>query len=139
MEIDGERKGEKIKFIGGKYKGLIGYIDKEKTDTPQCKYVIVKLKDGNEKATYVKKKNVKLAKSRDAPKPTNYIDAMLESCPDIEADLNRLAMKVASCGHKEEKLVDLKPLYSALGARIKAARKQQKDLGAMAKWRLVEY
>ena len=48
-------KGEQIHITDGKYIGLDGWCWVGKNDTNKYTYVIVKLKDGQEKGTHIKK------------------------------------------------------------------------------------
>ena len=88
-------KGAAIKFVGGTYQGLYGWLNRDRQCSTCFVYVIVALKAGKEKCTKVRHENYVLRTA--IRNPTNYEEAAVQQHADIDAMLRRLAKSLAEC------------------------------------------
>ena len=85
-------KGDRVRIVGGSYRGCQAWLDRLGRTTASKIDVIVLLPSGAEK--HVKLNKTSLARWKE---PDNRIEAALFQHPDIEQDMNRLVAKLASC------------------------------------------
>ncbi len=126
-------KGEKVRFVGGKYVGKKGWLNNDKGDTTYFVYVIVDLGNGKTKETRVSKENV--ASPHTAP--ASYEEAVLQQIPEIEALMDKLARELAKC-HVEVKDSSA-PILEIMGLKIRDAMAKQVRKGSKATWRMVKF
>jgi hypothetical protein len=134
-----DRKGDRLVFVKGSYKGSRGWVDKLKGTTADCQYVIVEPKLPNrphEKDTRVKKTSVKLVEAE--LQAVCFEEAILEQNPDIDEAFDKLVGLLASCQG-----VNVNKCGNALGVilmdRMHTASMAQLALGGKAKWRNVDW
>jgi hypothetical protein len=89
-------KGESIRFIGGKYTGLKGWLWLGKSNPPKQMYVVVQIGLNDRPiGTRVNKENVAPDRSDNAP--TNYVDAAFQQLPEMEKAMRKVCMLLARC------------------------------------------
>jgi hypothetical protein len=124
-----ERKGTECLFVGGTYRGCVGWIDKLKAATARQYYVIA-LQAGSLKLVRVNKESVD---NRHGP-PTSYVEAAFQQHKDLDECMAKLVKKLAQCrihGCPETTAFFRKKLDKAYG--------HQMTLGSKALWKDVEY
>ena len=131
------RKGEAIRFIGGKYLGYKGFFNLS-DDTTRAYYPVIvsnwQKADGTmyDKVTRVQKDHVK-ARKDDNPK--SRAEAILQQHPKIEKQMNDLCRMLAQC--------DLNPnsktIYKIFASKMKAASAKQREKGSGALYRKVVF
>jgi hypothetical protein len=87
-------KGQRIRFVGGKYGGKKGWINLEKPAGEETTPVIVNLKKKGEKATYVYNYSFEIESTTE---PSSYAGAVLQQCPDLDCALTKLCRDFAKC------------------------------------------
>ncbi len=92
VHFTAEDKGERICISGSLYSCLNGWHWVGKNDMAQYTYIIVKLQDGQEKGTRVKKKFVGPFNT-----PTNYFNAALWQYGEVKCTFNHLCKLLAKC------------------------------------------
>jgi len=136
MSENKSKKGAAIKFIGGKYVGCSGWINKTK-DPTDCKIsVIVLKKNKEEKLTAVFLENYVLLTSIKDPK--TYEAAMLHQHADIEEMLNTLVRKMAECELIESTSNAGQNIGNIFMDRLGRAIARQERKGDKARWRRVK-
>ena len=90
-------KGPEIRIFAGEYKALQAWLNSAKTQAPVMRYVIVKLLDGTEKTTRIRKSSIAPL----PPPPRNFEKATLQQMPEIEEHLRKAAQLLAMCGVQE--------------------------------------
>jgi hypothetical protein len=131
-------KGESIRFVGGKYDGEKGWMDKRFESTPLMYPVIVapcKKTKNKEKATKVYQENV--GRQQDYQEPTNFVEAMLSQHEDIDRLLEKLCKEIAKCDIRMEK--HSKHLNDSFFKRLLKAQGRQRSRGHKARWRYVNW
>ena len=93
VTADGDKKGERIEFVKGGYKGQMGWLNWNKGSTDKQHYVIVKASDKRvEIETRVNKTSVTAEKT-----PDTYVEDMLDQHPDINEMMEKLVMGTTKC------------------------------------------
>jgi hypothetical protein len=125
-------KGEKIRFVKGRYQNLTGWKDKSYKKKRGSNYrgVIVKFEDGSQKVTRVKKSSFRPS-HEDA---VCFEQAAMQQNPDMEHAMIRFAEMWVECHiNSNDKAVEY------LHYEIERARLRQKELGSKARYRKVEF
>ena len=132
MPNQNPKKGKKIWFVAGLYKGKKGWLDTSK----QCEsgspnvFVIVDMGKGIEKATYAQ-----FTSFRDPhEKPANFEQAALQQHPDIEQTLVKLATMFAQC-----RISITVNAVTLLEEEIHKQQKFMRTLGRRARYRFVDF
>jgi hypothetical protein len=127
------RKGDAVRFVKGKYKGLTGWIDKDwKTEAPDSDYVgvVVVKKSGTEKATYVKRSSVRPVHKN----PRCFEEAAIQQHKELEQALICFAELWVECGINNNDMA-----LKFLNDEINAARDRQTKRGSKACYRWTNY
>jgi hypothetical protein len=125
-------KGKEIRFIGGKYVGLKGWINVSKTPGYNTIPVIADTKKKGEWETYVFLYNIE-----DEPQtpPTSYAAAVLQACPDLDGALTKICRDFAKCDIRR----DYDGFYKIMGKKLGDAAKLQDDKGSKALYRHIDF
>ena len=132
------RKGEPIRFIGGKYIGYKGYFNLS-GDTTNDYYPVIVLNYKKasgvvvDKVTKVRKDSVKSAGEDSAPK--SRAEAILQQHPRIEKQMNDLCRMLAQC----ELNPNSKSIQKIFASKMKAASEKQLTKGSSALYKRVVY
>ena len=90
-----DRKGAKIRIVGGTYRGKRGFLDKKKGRTEFFTYVIIVIKPNEEEiATRLHHESIRVGE--EAP-PASYEEAVLQQHCDIEELLRDLTRRLSQC------------------------------------------
>jgi hypothetical protein len=124
------QKGNEIRFVRGKYIGLLGWINADEVNTRTTVPVIVSLPtndDGStmEKVTKVKKESVA---PRQPPPPLSYTEAVLQQHPNIDKVMDQLMRQLAKCNISSEN----RALQNILIDRLAEANRRQNPFGYRA-------
>ena len=132
--MDANRKGTKIRFVGGAYIGKTGWIDQEGDETEKSYAVIVRnvwKKNGTtkaDKATKVRKRNVATFETQQA---SCYVEAVMVQQPEVEQNMMKLCRLLAMC--------DVDPndenILRVFKDKPAIAVKEQKEKGPDANWK----
>ncbi|KAL7573671.1 hypothetical protein ACA910_008358 [Epithemia clementina (nom. ined.)] len=117
--------GEKIRFVGGQYEGLTGWLDVGRAATGKMVPVIVDKGEGGCKATSVQKENVLRESEYKAPRC--YEEAIFDCHPSINKTLKKLCKNLAECGLEEPNM-----MTALFKLRLQRAIEKQKRLGSKA-------
>jgi hypothetical protein len=125
-------KGKEIRFIGGKYVGLKGWINISKSPGYNTIPVIADTKKKGEWETYVFQCNIK-----DEPQtpPSNYAAAVIQACPDLDGALTKICHDFMKCDIRR----DYAGFYEIMGKKLDAAAKLQDDKGSKALYRHIDF
>ena len=132
------RKGEAIRFVGGKYIGYNGFFNLS-GDTTKCYYPVIvtnyKKSDGTvyDKVTKVAKDSVRASSEFSVPK--SRAEAILNQHPKIEKQMNDLCRMLAQC----ELNPSLKSIQKLFAKKLRAAAEKQQAKGSSALYRKVAY
>eukprot|EP00980_Cylindrotheca_fusiformis_P030736 scaffold25337_cov769-Cylindrotheca_fusiformis.AAC.1 len=125
-------KGDEIVFISGLYGGQTGWINTQEPDHDENLPVIVLMKSGREKVTFVKKDNARRAFT-DAP--GTYAEAVIQQCPDIERNVVTTTRQLAKCNIAR----DPQGFHKLLSDKLDEARAWQEKKGSKAFYRNIQY
>jgi hypothetical protein len=126
-------KGKPIRFIHGTYNRKTGWFDTAKVHTSCCFYVIIDMGEGRDYATRVSKNSVSVI--ADEILPANYVEAVLQEHPDVEAAFDKLVTLFAACGIQGES----PDITRILSEKLIAAGVKQDMKGNMAVWRHTDW
>jgi hypothetical protein len=133
------RKGQRLHFIAGQYKGRTGWLDatKGESKTGISWYVIVLLVGGqSENATCVRKTSVRLD-SDEKPPPTCWEEAMLNQHEDIDVMLDKVALAIAECDISLEESGD--KIANIFLTKLRQQHQLLNVQGSDARWRKVHW
>jgi len=127
-----QRRGEKIRFVGGTYIGKVGWFDTSREATAKSYPVIIsaiKKKDGNigDVTAMVRKTSVGLL---DEPDAQSYVEAVFQQHPKITRLMDKLCAKLAMCEIEPQN--DL--LYKIFKDKYVEAVERQAAKGSDATW-----
>lgn len=125
-------KGKEIRFIGGKYVGLKGWVNISKSPGYNTIPVIVDTKKKGEWHTYVFEWNVD---DELKTPPSNYAAAVLHACPDLDGALTKMCRDFAKCDIRR----DYDGFMAIVGKKLEAAAKLQDDKGSKALYRKIDF
>lgn len=132
------KKGDEIRFIGGKYKDEKGWLDVSVGVMPKMVGVIVApcRKTGNEeKATRVRISSIQLMSL--VKEATNWTEAVMEQHPDLAEHARKLATGLVECRIDITK--EGTNLVNVLCDHIDKSYRQQVALRHQARWRVVKW
>jgi hypothetical protein len=132
-----QRRGTKIRFVGGKYIGKLGWFDTSREATAKSYPVIInaiKKKDGTigDVTSMVRKTSVGLL---DEPDAESYVGAVLQQHPKIARLMDKLCARLAMCEIDPQN--DL--LYKIFKEKYVEAVKRQTAKGSDAIWCQIDY
>jgi hypothetical protein len=131
------KKGERIRFISGKYDGSTGWLDTEKGTTAKMVNVIIAATGARrtEKESRVYKRSVQLVSDvRDAG---TYEEAMLAQHRDINRLMEKLVSRMAECRVTARQ--SGREMTRILISKMEEAEIEQNALGHRATWRDVQF
>jgi hypothetical protein len=124
-------RGHEIHFVCGKYAHKSGWIDNEKEETKKMIYVIVDLGNGSTKKTQVNMESV----GKPQESPSNYAEAILQQCPNIEVKMDKLCQEIAKCSVA----IYGSAMLEFLSNKFQQATDEQTDKGSKATYRHVSH
>jgi hypothetical protein len=132
-----QRRGDEIRFVGGKYIGKFGWFDTSREDTVKSYPVIinaVKKRDGSigDVTTRVRKTSVALLNEPDAE---TYVGAVFQQQPKITRLMEKLCAKLAMCEIDPQN--DL--LYEIFKEKYVEAVQRQTAKGSDATWHQIDH
>jgi hypothetical protein len=132
-----QRRGAKIRFVGGKYIGKVGWLDTSREATAKSYPVIIsaiKKKDGNigDVTTMVRKTSVGLL---DEPEAESYVGAVLQQHPKITRLMDKLCAQLAMCDIDPQTAL----LYKIFKEKYLEAVERQTAKGSDAIWYQIDY
>jgi hypothetical protein len=132
-----QRRGTKIRFVGGTYIGKVGWFDTSREATVKSYPVIinaVKKRDGNigDVTAMVRKTSVALLNEPDAE---SYVGAVFQQQPKITRLMEKLCAKLAMCEIDPQN--DL--LYKIFKEKYAEAVGRQTAKGSDATWYQIDY
>jgi hypothetical protein len=133
-------QGDPIRFIGGKYQGLEGWLDKSKAaKDSRWVYVIVREEEVVDKARTYNQRPTRVQLSSIAlplGNPKNKAEEFLQYHQDIDKLSNDLAKKIAQCDHKQTDNEFIEEYIQLLREKIASSKKVQKLMGNKAMYRM---
>ena len=142
--VNEEDEGARIRFVGGSYVGLWGWINKSRQQPLTRVNVIVEAdpsvnpKIKREKATQVNQESFILASEEGAP--ITYVEAMFDQHPDMDQLLRKLCTGMAKCGLDPNDSESAQSLTAIVLQRLqKAQLTQHKKSTQKACWQHVEW
>jgi hypothetical protein len=126
------RKGDKIRFIAGKYGGKTGWLNISEPADDKVTPVIVDQGRKGEKITYVYTSSFKL---QSTTVPTSYAEAVIQQCTDVEKDLVAVCRKLAKCDLRR----DLPGFKAVLSSKLQEATEWQESKGSKAMFRKIQF
>jgi hypothetical protein len=131
------RRGEEIRFIGGRYIGYTGWRDKSRDETEKSCPVIVqgfRKKTGAtvDIATTVRKSSCGPAL---VASPSSYAEAIMQQHPKIDQLLGKLCTQLAKCDLQSTST----SIHSVFTTKLQDAVAKQIALGRDAEWKRVTY
>jgi hypothetical protein len=137
MNIVDERRGTKIRFVGGKYIGEVGWFDTSREATAKSYPVIInaiKKKDGKigDVTAMVRKTSVGV---QDEPDAESYVGAVFQQHPKITQLMDKLCAKLAMCEIDPQNGL----LYKIFKEKYVEAVERQTAKGSDATWYQIEY
>jgi hypothetical protein len=127
-------KGDKVRFIAGKYAGKSGWKNSAEPADEKVTPVIVDLGRKGEYATVVWTCSIRVVGIvTDAPQ--GYADAVMQQCPDVERSIVTATRQLAKCdiGRDEDGFREL------LLTELVKAKEWQDKKGSKALYRSIEY
>jgi hypothetical protein len=128
------KKGNSVRFCGGKYIGKTGWLNDEKGVTQQKVYVIVDMGDEKTKETIVNRESIAAPYTQ----PGTFEEAALQQHPDIESMMDKLVRQLAKCNVGSTD-VSVQTIASTFFNKMVKARTKQVELGKKATWRDVTW
>jgi hypothetical protein len=133
-------QGDPIRFIGGKYEGLEGWLDKSKAaNDSKWVYVIVREEEvvdktctSNHRPTRVQLSSIALPLGN----PRNKAEEFLQYHRDIDKLSNDLAKKIAQCDHKQTDDEFIEEYVQLLREKIAWSKNVQKLMGNKSLYRM---
>lgn len=125
-------KGERVRFIAGKYGGKKGWINSAREPGDNTIPVIVDRGRKGEKSTYVYEENMKIEPSTP---PSCYAEAVIQQCPDVEQLLVKMCRAFAKCDIQQ----DGEGFMRLVQQNITAATEWQDSKGSLAYYRKIEW
>ena len=125
-------KGNRVRFIAGKYGGKTGWIDTERPTSENTLPVIVDLGHRGEKETYVFMSSVRVDEEK---APTSYADAVIQQCPDLEKLLVATCRAFAKCDIAR----DTEGFERIVAEKMNEAMTWQTNKGSKALYRKIKY
>jgi hypothetical protein len=110
-----EGSGEPVRFKRGTYKGLEGFLNTTKTDTPFRVYVFIQLEDGRWKRTHV----LPTSLARPRTPPTNWAEALVDQHPDIDGLIDNMCQEISHCTLGDRLESNIEPLFLLMRERMK--------------------
>jgi hypothetical protein len=126
------KKGQSIRFVGGKYGGKKGWINVDKTAGEETTPVIVNLKKKGEKETYVYNFSFEI---EHATEPSSYAGAVLKQCPDLDCALTKLCRDFAKCSIKK----DYPGFAAIIERKLQEATELIESKGSRGLYRRIEF
>jgi len=125
-------KGEAVRFVAGKYGGKTGWINTQETGDDSVTPVIVDLGQKGLRETFVYNSSVKRI---DTTRPTNYAEAVIQQCPDIEKNLVTVTRQLAECDIGR----DLQGFRKVVYKKLVEAQELQESRGSKAMYRKINF
>jgi hypothetical protein len=125
-------KGQKIRFIGGKYGGKKGWINADRPASEERTYVIVNLKKKGLRNTFVMDFSFAFEPTTE---PASYARAVIQQCPDLDCALTKLCRDFAECSIKK----DLPGFAVVLGEKLEEAAALLESKGSKARYRRIKF
>ena len=125
-------KGDRIRFIHGKYKGKDGWWNLAQTfpETSNDVHVMVSLSATKEKPTHVRFTSIR----PEHKAPCNRVQAAFQQYPAMEAQLAKLCQMLTACG-----LGDEQDLSNFIVAELASSKRDLNRQGDKAQYKHVVY
>jgi hypothetical protein len=126
------KKGQKVRFIAGKYGGRKGWIDEDREAGQDTVPVIVNLGRKGEWETYVYTFSVELERLIAA---TTYAEAVIQQNPDLDCALTKVCRDFARCNIKK----DLPGFTQIIKKKLEEGTKYLESKGNKALYRHIKF